>query len=88
MLCHMRLHLFRLVISGCSTVGQCTRLISEKSVVRLHPSRPGADVKQIGAATWGTPGAVLTNLNGRREPSVTLYRALYADMVEQADALA
>ena len=46
MLCQMRLHYyFRLVITGRSTVGSCTRLISEKSVVRIHPSRPGADEK-------------------------------------------
>ena len=55
--------------------GKSAGLKNQMSSVQLGPGAPGADEKQIEAATWGTPGAVLTNLNVWREPQETLFLA-------------
>ena len=49
-----------------------SKILNLKTGVQTTYRVPGADAKQIGAATWGTSRAVLQNLNVRQEPSVTL----------------
>ena len=65
----------------CS-IGQVAKTMDSQSIIKgsipLSSTRRWCEANRE-AATWGTPRAVLTNLNVRREPSKTLYRAFMRD---------